>query len=176
MVIPTESRHDNARHVRNGVCGLPLLRDVNTTIMEMLITVYACRTSCARSITGVLPYFPYSKQCKMRKRGSIVTKLIASMMCKAGEDSTKPPTPLIHGLALDGFLSRLHSCKIWMQQPCRFQQKTDTEFCWFFLHPTIHRKPPMRRWKIYTLVTSASASRGSWLALLLDACYCMPDL
>lgn len=60
-------------------------RDVNTTIMEMLIMVYACRTSCAKSITGVLPYFPYSKQCKMRKRGSIVSKLVASMMCKAGE-------------------------------------------------------------------------------------------
>lgn len=60
-------------------------RDVNTTIMEMLILVYACRTSCAKSITGVLPYFPYSKQCKMRKRGSIVSKLIASMMCKAGQ-------------------------------------------------------------------------------------------
>lgn len=63
----------------------PSLRDVNTTIMEMLITVYACKTSCAKSITGVLPYFPYSKQCKMRKRGSIVSKLIACMMCKAGE-------------------------------------------------------------------------------------------
>lgn len=61
------------------------IRDVNTTIMEMLIMVYACKTSCARSITGVLPYFPYSKQCKMRKRGSIVSKLIASMMCKAGK-------------------------------------------------------------------------------------------
>uniref|UniRef100_A0A8K9V6F0 Phosphoribosyl pyrophosphate synthase-associated protein 2 n=1 Tax=Oncorhynchus mykiss TaxID=8022 RepID=A0A8K9V6F0_ONCMY len=55
-------------------------KDVNTTIMELLIMVYACRTSCARSITGVVPYFPYSKQCKMRKRGSIVSKLLASMM------------------------------------------------------------------------------------------------
>ncbi|XP_071246375.1 phosphoribosyl pyrophosphate synthase-associated protein 2-like [Salvelinus alpinus] len=62
-------------------------KDVNTTIMELLIMVYACRTSCARSITGVVPYFPYSKQCKMRKRGSIVSKLLASMMCKAGEDT-----------------------------------------------------------------------------------------
>uniref|UniRef100_A0A8C5A432 Phosphoribosyl pyrophosphate synthase-associated protein 2 n=1 Tax=Gadus morhua TaxID=8049 RepID=A0A8C5A432_GADMO len=137
-------------------------KDVNTTIMEMLITVYACRTSCARSITGVLPYFPYSKQCKMRKRGSIVTKLIASMMCKAGEDSTKPPTPLIHGFALDGFLSRLHSCKIWMQQPCRFQQKTDTEFCWFFLHPTIHRKPPMNA--VIVAKSPASAKRAQSFA------------
>lgn len=48
--------------------------------------VYACKTSCAKSIIGVIPYFPYSKQCKMRKRGSIVSKLLASMMCKAGKD------------------------------------------------------------------------------------------
>lgn len=61
-------------------------RDVNTTIMELLIMVYACKTSCAKSIIGVIPYFPYSKQCKMRKRGSIVSKLLASMMCKAGKD------------------------------------------------------------------------------------------
>lgn len=47
--------------------------------------VYACKTSCAKSIIGVIPYFPYSKQCKMRKRGSIVSKLLASMMCKAGK-------------------------------------------------------------------------------------------
>ncbi|MBN3278438.1 KPRB protein, partial [Polyodon spathula] len=59
-------------------------KDVNTAIMEFLIMVYACKTSCARSIIGVIPYFPYSKQCKMRKRGSIVSKLVASMMCKAG--------------------------------------------------------------------------------------------
>lgn len=63
---------------------LPCYRDVNTTIMELLIMVYACKTSCAKSIIGVVPYFPYSKQCKMRKRGSIVSKLLASMMCKAG--------------------------------------------------------------------------------------------
>lgn len=61
-------------------------RDVNTTIMELLIMVYACKTSCAKSIIGVIPYFPYSKQCKMRKRGSIVSKLLASMMCKAGKN------------------------------------------------------------------------------------------
>ena len=46
---------------------------------------YACKTSSAKRIVGVIPYLPYSKQCKMRKRGSIVSKLVASMMCKAGE-------------------------------------------------------------------------------------------
>ncbi|KAJ4923037.1 hypothetical protein JOQ06_015387 [Pogonophryne albipinna] len=78
-------------------------KDVNTTIMEMLILVYACRTSCARSITGVLPYFPYSKQCKMRKRGSIVTKLVASMMCKAG--LTHLITMDLHQKEIQGFFN-----------------------------------------------------------------------
>lgn len=70
------------------LAGISVLgyRDVNTTIMELLIMVYACKTSCAKSIIGVIPYFPYSKQCKMRKRGSIVSKLLASMMCKAGKN------------------------------------------------------------------------------------------
>ncbi|MEQ2162016.1 Phosphoribosyl pyrophosphate synthase-associated protein 2, partial [Goodea atripinnis] len=77
--------------------------DVNTTIMEMLIMVYACRTSCARSITGVLPYFPYSKQCKMRKRGSIVSKLIASMVCKAG--LTHLITMDLHQKEIQGFFN-----------------------------------------------------------------------
>lgn len=45
---------------------------------------YACKTSSARSIVGVIPYLPYSKQCKMRKRGCIVSKLLAKMMCKSG--------------------------------------------------------------------------------------------
>lgn len=40
---------------------------------------YACKTSSARSIVGVIPYLPYSKQCKMRKRGCIVSKLLAKV-------------------------------------------------------------------------------------------------
>lgn len=63
------------------------LRDVNTAIMELLVMAYALKTSCAKNIIGVIPYFPYSKQCKMRKRGSIVCKLLASMLSKAGVDS-----------------------------------------------------------------------------------------
>ncbi|MBN3306814.1 KPRB protein, partial [Amia calva] len=78
-------------------------KDVNTTIMELLIMVYACRTSCARSIIGVIPYFPYSKQCKMRKRGSIVSKLLASMMCKAG--LTHLITMDLHQKEIQGFFN-----------------------------------------------------------------------
>uniref|UniRef100_A0A2K6TG87 Phosphoribosyl pyrophosphate synthase-associated protein 2 n=1 Tax=Saimiri boliviensis boliviensis TaxID=39432 RepID=A0A2K6TG87_SAIBB len=77
--------------------------DVNTTIMELLIMVYACKTSCAKSIIGVIPYFPYSKQCKMRKRGSIVSKLLASMMCKAG--LTHLITMDLHQKEIQGFFN-----------------------------------------------------------------------
>lgn len=65
------------------------IRDVNTAIMELLVMAYALKTSCAKNIIGVIPYFPYSKQCKMRKRGSIVCKLLASMLAKAGKNSKK---------------------------------------------------------------------------------------
>lgn len=59
-------------------------KDVNNDVMEMLIMAYAFKTSCARRIIGVVPYLPYSKQSKMRKRGCIVAKLLAQMMCVSG--------------------------------------------------------------------------------------------
>lgn len=52
--------------------------------MELLVMAYTLKTSSAENIIGVIPYFPYSKQCKMRKRGSIVCKLLASMLAEAG--------------------------------------------------------------------------------------------
>lgn len=59
-------------------------KDVNNDVMELLIIAYAAKTSSARNIIGVIPYLPYSRQCKMRKRGSIVSKLLAQMVGKAG--------------------------------------------------------------------------------------------
>ncbi|XP_037911160.1 phosphoribosyl pyrophosphate synthase-associated protein 2 isoform X1 [Hermetia illucens] len=76
-------------------------KDVNNNIMELLIMAYACKTSSARSIVGVIPYLPYSKQCKMRKRGCIVTKLLAKMMCKAG--LTHIITMDLHQKEIQGF-------------------------------------------------------------------------
>ncbi|XP_031419970.1 phosphoribosyl pyrophosphate synthase-associated protein 1 [Clupea harengus] len=76
-------------------------RDVNTAIMELLIMAYALKTSCAKNIIGVIPYFPYSKQCKMRKRGSIVCKLLASMLAKAG--LTHIITMDLHQKEIQGF-------------------------------------------------------------------------
>ncbi|KAL4718080.1 hypothetical protein ACJJTC_018226 [Scirpophaga incertulas] len=76
-------------------------RDVNNNIMELLIMAYACKTSSANSIVGVIPYLPYSKQCKMRKRGCIVTKLLAKMMCKSG--LTHIITMDLHQKEIQGF-------------------------------------------------------------------------
>uniref|UniRef100_A0AAX7TC75 Ribose-phosphate pyrophosphokinase N-terminal domain-containing protein n=1 Tax=Astatotilapia calliptera TaxID=8154 RepID=A0AAX7TC75_ASTCA len=79
------------------------IRDVNTAIMELLVMAYALKTSCAKNIIGVIPYFPYSKQCKMRKRGSIVCKLLASMLAKAG--LTHIITMDLHQKEIQGFFS-----------------------------------------------------------------------
>ncbi|XP_031730495.1 phosphoribosyl pyrophosphate synthase-associated protein 1-like isoform X2 [Anarrhichthys ocellatus] len=78
-------------------------RDVNTAIMELLVMAYALKTSCAKNIIGVIPYFPYSKQCKMKKRGSIVCKLLASMLAKAG--LTHIITMDLHQKEIQGFFS-----------------------------------------------------------------------
>ncbi|PAV73871.1 hypothetical protein WR25_16060 [Diploscapter pachys] len=59
-------------------------KNVNNDVMEMLILIYACKTSMAKTITVIMPYLPYSKQCRMLRRSSIPMKLIAEMICKAG--------------------------------------------------------------------------------------------
>ncbi|ESP03775.1 hypothetical protein LOTGIDRAFT_110501 [Lottia gigantea] len=59
-------------------------KEINNDVMEMMIIAYACKTSCARNIVGVIPYLPYSKQSKMRKRGAIVCKLLATMIGQSG--------------------------------------------------------------------------------------------
>lgn len=76
-------------------------KDVNNMIMELLILAYACKTSSAKNIVGVIPYLPYSKHSKMRKRGCIVSKLLAKMMCSAG--FTHILTIDLHSKEIQGF-------------------------------------------------------------------------
>ncbi|VDP55043.1 unnamed protein product [Heligmosomoides polygyrus] len=57
--------------------------NVNNDVMELLILIYACKTSMSKTITVMMPYLPYSKQCRMLRRSSIPMKLIAEMICRA---------------------------------------------------------------------------------------------
>ncbi|PAA93195.1 hypothetical protein BOX15_Mlig001204g2, partial [Macrostomum lignano] len=59
-------------------------KNVNNDIMELLVMMYACKTSDARTINVIMPYLPYCKQSKMRKRGSIVSHLLARLFCRTG--------------------------------------------------------------------------------------------
>lgn len=52
--------------------------------MELMILAYACKTSMAKTITVIMPYLPYSKQCRMFRRSAVPMKLIADMLCKSG--------------------------------------------------------------------------------------------
>jgi len=77
-------------------------KDINNTVMEMLIMAYACKTSNAKKIVGVLPYMPYSRQCKMiSERSAIVGKLLAQMMVMSG--FTQIITMDLHQKELQGF-------------------------------------------------------------------------
>ncbi|XP_061882999.1 phosphoribosyl pyrophosphate synthase-associated protein 1-like isoform X2 [Entelurus aequoreus] len=108
-VVYQEANAETKVDVKESVRGQDIFiiqtipRDVNTAIMELLIMAYALKTSCAKNIIGVIPYFPYSKQCKMRKRGSIVCKLLAAMLAKAG--LTHIITMDLHQKEIQGFFS-----------------------------------------------------------------------
>uniref|UniRef100_A0A672FVL1 Phosphoribosyl pyrophosphate synthase-associated protein 1-like n=1 Tax=Salarias fasciatus TaxID=181472 RepID=A0A672FVL1_SALFA len=108
-VVYQESNSETRVDVKESVRGQDIFiiqtipRDVNTAIMELLVMAYALKTSCAKNIIGVIPYFPYSKQCKMRKRGSIVCKLLAAMLAKAG--LTHIITMDLHQKEIQGFFS-----------------------------------------------------------------------
>lgn len=58
--------------------------NANDAVMELLILINACRTASARRVIGVVPYFPYAKQNKIKNRGAIPAKLMASMIKVAG--------------------------------------------------------------------------------------------
>jgi len=77
-------------------------KDINNIVMEMLIMSYACKTSSAGKIVGVIPFLPYSRQCKMKaERSAIVGKLLAQMMVMSG--FTQIITMDLHQKELQGF-------------------------------------------------------------------------
>ncbi|KAH1436212.1 hypothetical protein KXX32_006856 [Aspergillus fumigatus] len=69
---------------------------VNDSLMELLITISACKTASAKRVTAVLPLFPYSRQSDIpyNKAGAPLVK--SSNAAKPGNGYTfesTPPTP-----------------------------------------------------------------------------------
>ncbi|KAL8801844.1 MAG: hypothetical protein Q9182_004194 [Xanthomendoza sp. 2 TL-2023] len=81
---------------------------VNDSLMEMLIMISACKGGSAKSITAVMPYFPYSRQSKKKShRGAIAARMVANLLSVAGIDHFitvdlhAPPTQGFFGKPVD---------------------------------------------------------------------------
>ncbi|RMZ81195.1 hypothetical protein DV737_g2708, partial [Chaetothyriales sp. CBS 132003] len=78
---------------------------INDSIMEMLIMIAACKGGSAKSITAVVPYFPYSRQSKKKShRGPITAKMLANLMVVAGV--THIITVDLHSSLMQGFFGK----------------------------------------------------------------------
>jgi ribose-phosphate pyrophosphokinase len=71
----------------NARCGLATkdvyvvqsFKDPNTALMELILTVDALKGKMCKSITAVIPYFPYGRQDKRHQNG---TPISARIVCK----------------------------------------------------------------------------------------------
>ena len=69
----------------------PTSPPVNDHLMELLVTIDACRRASARSITAVIPYFGYARaDRKTHGRESIAAKLVANILTEAGAPRVAP--------------------------------------------------------------------------------------
>ena len=78
--------------------------DINDGLMELLITINACKTASARRITAILPNFAYARQDKKDKsRAPITAKLMANMLQTAGCNHVI--TMDLHASQIQGFFN-----------------------------------------------------------------------
>ena len=65
----------------------PSCPPTNSSLMELLIMIDACKRASARNITAVLPYYGYARaDRKASGRESITAKLVANLVTEAGAD------------------------------------------------------------------------------------------
>ncbi|EGD78547.1 phosphoribosyl pyrophosphate synthetase-associated protein 1 [Salpingoeca rosetta] len=76
---------------------------LNDSCMELLIMASGVRLASAQRIVAVLPYFPYSKQSKQKRRGTIPARLFADLLKTAGVEHVI--TLDLHHMQMQGFFS-----------------------------------------------------------------------
>ncbi|KAJ0666129.1 putative ribose-phosphate diphosphokinase [Helianthus annuus] len=65
----------------------PTSPPANENLMELLVTIDACRRASAKNITAVIPYFGYARaDRKTQGRESIAAKVVANLITQAGAD------------------------------------------------------------------------------------------
>ncbi|PWY90655.1 ribose-phosphate pyrophosphokinase 1 [Aspergillus heteromorphus CBS 117.55] len=78
---------------------------INDSVMELLIMISACKGGSAKSITAVMPYFPYSRQSKKKShRGAITARMLANLLSIAGVDHVI--TLDLHASQMQGFFGK----------------------------------------------------------------------
>lgn len=97
--IGTSIRNEDVFIVQSGS------PQTNDSVMEMLIMIAACKGGSAKSITAVMPYFPYSRQSKKKAhRGAITAKMLANLLVVAGVDHII--TIDLHASQMQGFFGK----------------------------------------------------------------------
>ena len=82
----------------------PTCPPVNENLMELLITIDACRRASARQITAVVPYYGYARQDhKSTGREPITAKLVADLIATSGADRVVSVD--LHAAAIQGFFN-----------------------------------------------------------------------
>ena len=94
--INTSIRNEDVFIVQSGS------KYMNDSVMELLIMIAACKGGSAKSITAVMPYFPYARSSKKKShRGAITAKMIANLMTVAGVSHVI--TVDLHASQMQGF-------------------------------------------------------------------------
>ncbi|UZJ51992.1 hypothetical protein CBS101457_001312 [Exobasidium rhododendri] len=106
IVRIAESVREHDVYIINTSCVSPTPNGApaspNTSLMELLIMIHACKTASAKRITAVIPHFFYARQDKKDKsRAPITAKLIANMIENAGCDHVI--TMDLHASQIQGF-------------------------------------------------------------------------
>lgn len=94
--IQTSVRDKNVFIVHSGS------NKMNDMVMELLIMINACKGGSSKSVTAVIPYFPYSRQSKKKAhRSAITARMIANLMHVAGVNHVI--TIDLHASQMQGF-------------------------------------------------------------------------